>query len=32
MNKKKIEVGTTHQFVLVQGFTKIGNHLTLELA
>jgi hypothetical protein len=25
MNKQKIEVGTTHQFVLVQGFTRIGN-------
>jgi hypothetical protein len=26
MSKPKIEVGTTHQFVLVQGFTKIGIH------
>jgi hypothetical protein len=26
MSKQKIEVGTTHQFVLVQGFTQIGNH------
>ncbi len=26
MSKSKIEVGTTHQFVLVKGFTKVGNH------
>jgi hypothetical protein len=26
MSKPKIEVGTTHQFVLVKGFTKVGNH------
>lgn len=26
MSKQKIEVGTTHQFVLVKGFTKVGNH------
>ncbi len=26
MNKPKIEVGTTHQFVLVKGFERIGNH------
>jgi hypothetical protein len=26
MKKQKIEVGTTHQFVLVKGFTRIGNH------
>lgn len=25
MSKPKIEVGTTHQFVLVKGFTKVGN-------
>ncbi len=26
MSKPKIEVGTTHQFVLVKGFEKVGNH------
>src|SRR5512140_3258835 len=26
MSKQKIEVGTTHQFVLVKGFAKIGKH------
>lgn len=26
MSKSKIEVGTTHQFVLVKGFERIGNH------
>lgn len=26
MSKTKIEVGTTHQFVLVKGFERIGNH------
>jgi hypothetical protein len=26
MSKPKIEIGTTHQFVLVKGFEKIGNH------
>ena len=26
MNKQKIEIGTTHQFVLVKGFTRVGNH------
>jgi hypothetical protein len=26
MNKPKIEVGTTHQFVQVKGFTKVGHH------
>jgi len=26
MSKPKIEVGTTHQFVLVKGFERIGNH------
>lgn len=26
MSKPKIEVGTTHQFVLVKGFIKVGNH------
>jgi hypothetical protein len=26
MSKPKIEVGTTHQFVLVKGFEKIGSH------
>jgi hypothetical protein len=26
MKKQKIEVGTTHQFVLVKGFTQVGNH------
>lgn len=26
MSKQRIEVGTTHQFVLVKGFTKVGNH------
>lgn len=26
MNKQKIEVGTTHQFVLVKGFTRLGHH------
>ncbi len=25
MSKPKIEVGTTHQFVLVQGFTRVGD-------
>jgi hypothetical protein len=26
MNKQKLEVGTTHQFVLVKGFIRIGDH------
>jgi hypothetical protein len=26
MSKQKIEVGTTHQFVLAKGFTKVGDH------
>jgi hypothetical protein len=26
MNKQKINVGTTHQFVRVKGFTRVGNH------
>jgi hypothetical protein len=32
MSKPKIEVGTTHQFVLVRGFTKVGAHAALVSA
>jgi len=26
MSKPKVEVGTTHQFVMVKGFAKVGDH------
>jgi hypothetical protein len=29
MSKPKIEVGTTHQFVLIRGFTEVGAHAAL---